>query len=153
MPKVTIQPLNVTLEAEDGATIMEAAWPLGLYGPTAWGAQGICTPCACTIDEGAGNLDPIGRTERKTLAAERGQAALRDGTLRLACQARLRGDVVVTKPGVRPARAAPPPPGPAPGFRGRRRGFRPAVPGRAEAPAPVEAGASTYGPTYRPTTP
>ena len=26
MPKVTIQPLNLALEAEDGATIIEAAW-------------------------------------------------------------------------------------------------------------------------------
>ena len=104
MPKVTIQPLNLTLEAEDGATIMEAAWAYGLYWPTTCGAQGICTSCACTIDEGAANLDPLGRTERKTLAEERGEAALRNGTLRLACQARVRGDIVVTKPGVRPAR-------------------------------------------------
>ena len=104
MPKVTIQPINVTVEAEDGATIMDAAWAHGLYWPTTCGAQGICTSCACTIDEGAANLDPLGRTERKTLAAERGAAALRDGTLRLACQARLRGDVAVTKPGVRPTR-------------------------------------------------
>src|SRR3970282_2942388 len=104
MPKVTIQPLNLTVEAEDGATIMDAAWAHGLYWPTTCGGESICPSCACTIDEGAENLDPIGRTERKTLAAERGEAALRDGTLRLACQARLRGDVGVTKAGVRPAR-------------------------------------------------
>src|SRR3990170_2626235 len=89
MPKVTIQPLNLTLEAEDGATIMDVAWAYGLYWPTTCGAQGICTSCACTIDEGA---------------EDRGEAALRNGTLRLACQARVRGDVVVTKAGVRPAR-------------------------------------------------
>src|SRR3972149_4009297 len=75
MPKVTIQPLNLTLEAEGGATIMDAAWAHGLYWPTTCGGEGICTSCACTIDEGADNLDPIGRTERKTLAAERGAAA------------------------------------------------------------------------------
>ena len=104
MPKLTIRPIDRTIEARDGQTIMEAAWAEGLYWPTTCGGEGICTSCACTVDEGAANLDPIGRTERKTLAEERGEAALRNGTLRLACQARVRGDIVVTKPGVRPAR-------------------------------------------------
>lgn len=104
MPRVTIQPLNRTIEAKEGATIMEAARANGLYWPTTCGGEGICTSCACIIAEGAGNLDRQGRSERKTLSEERGEAALRDGRLRLACQARLRGDIVVKKPGVRPAR-------------------------------------------------
>ncbi len=104
MPKVTIQPLNRTIEAEEGQTIMEAAWADGLYWPTTCGGEGICTSCACTIEEGAENLDELGRSERKTLSEERGEAALRDGTLRLACQARVRGDVAVKKAGVRSAR-------------------------------------------------
>jgi hypothetical protein len=45
----------------------------------------------------------MGRGERKTLAEERGAAAVDRGDLRLACQARVHGDVTVTKPGVRPA--------------------------------------------------
>ena len=104
MPKIRIQPLDRVVEAEEGETIMAAAWRDGLYWPTTCGGEGICTSCACTIEEGADNLDPLGRSERKTLSEERGEAALRDGKLRLACQARVRGDVVVTKPGVRPAR-------------------------------------------------
>ncbi len=104
MPKLTIQPLNRTIEAQEGQTIMEAAWADGLYWPTTCGGQGICTSCACTIEEGAENLDPLGRSERTTLSADRGAAALRDGSLRLACQARVRGDVAVKKPGVRLAR-------------------------------------------------
>jgi 2Fe-2S ferredoxin len=104
MPKITIQPLDRTIEARDGATIMEAAWADGLYWPTTCGGEGICTSCACNIEEGAENLDALGRSERKTLSEERGEASLRNGTLRLACQARVRGDVVVNKPGVRPAR-------------------------------------------------
>ena len=104
MPKVTIQPINRTIEVKEGATIMEAAWAVGLYWPTTCGGEGICTSCACTVEEGAENLDGLGRSERKTLSEERGEAALRDGRLRLACQARVRGDVVVSKPGVRPAR-------------------------------------------------
>jgi 2Fe-2S ferredoxin len=104
MPRITIQPLDRTIEARDGATIMEAAWANGLYWPTTCGGEGICTSCACNIEEGAENLDALGRSERKTLSEERGEAALRNGTLRLACQARVRGDVVVNKPGVRPTR-------------------------------------------------
>ncbi len=103
MPKVTFQPLNRVIEAEEGQTIMEAAWADGLYWPTTCGGEGICTSCACTIEEGAENLEPLGRSERKTLSEERGATALRNGTLRLACQARVRGDVTVEKPGVRPA--------------------------------------------------
>ncbi len=104
MPKVTIQPLNRTIEAQEGETIMEAAWAHGFYWPTTCGGEGICTSCACTIVDGVENLDPLGRSELKTLSEERGEAALRDGRLRLACQARLRGDIVVKKPGVRSAR-------------------------------------------------
>ena len=104
MPKIRIQPLDRVVEAEEGETIMAAAWRDGLYWPTTCGGEGICTSCACTIEEGADNLDPLGRSERKTPSEERGEAALRDGKLRLACQARVRGDVVVSKPGVRPAR-------------------------------------------------
>jgi len=102
MAKVTILPLEETVEAALGQTIMEAAWAHGLYWPTTCGGQGICTTCACTVNQGAENLDEMGRAERKTLAEELGEGAIRVRSLRLACQARVRGDVTVTKRGVRP---------------------------------------------------
>ena len=101
MPKITLLPLGITFEAAKGETIMGSAQDQGYFWPTTCGGQGICTTCACTVEDGANNLEPMGRAERKTLAEERGEAALRDGRLRLACQARLRGDVTVTKRGVR----------------------------------------------------
>ncbi len=104
MPKVSIEPLGQTIEAESGATIMEAAWAHGLYWPTTCGGQGICTSCACSVDDGGDNLEPMGRSELKTLREELSEAAIRSRRLRLACQARVRGDVTVTKLGVRPAR-------------------------------------------------
>ena len=103
MPRITVLPLGEVLEAEAGATIMETAWEHGLYWPTTCGGQGICTSCACSVEEGAENLDEMGRGERKTLAEEMGEAAIEARRLRLACQARLRGDVTVTKRGVRAA--------------------------------------------------
>jgi ferredoxin len=54
------------------------------------------------VEEGADNLEPMGRGERKTLAEERGEEMLAGGKIRLACQARVHGDVTVTKRGVRP---------------------------------------------------
>ena len=104
MPKVTILPLGQVIEAKDGATIMEAAGEHGLYWPTTCGGQGICTSCACSVKEGAQNLEPMGRSELKTLASELGEAATRERCLRLACQARLHGNVTVNKRGVRPLR-------------------------------------------------
>ncbi len=103
MAKITILPLGEKIEAEDGATIMEAAWQHGLYWPTTCGGQGICTSCACSVDEGSQNLEAMGRSERKTLSDELGAVAIEARALRLACQARVRGDVTVTKRGVRPA--------------------------------------------------
>jgi ferredoxin len=43
----------------------------------------------------------MSRSELKTLAEEMGEAAVKARRLRLACQARVLGDVVVTKRGVR----------------------------------------------------
>jgi len=106
MPKITILPLERVTDAADGATIMEAAHEDGLYWPTTCGGEGICTSCACTIDEGEANLEPMGRGELKTLAEELGEAAVRARRLRLACQARVHGNVTVTKRGVRPAEAS-----------------------------------------------
>lgn len=102
MPKITILPLGTTIEAQAGTTIIEAAWDKGLYWPTTCGGRGVCTSCACTIEDGAANLEPMGRSEFQTLASELGEAAVRVRGLRLACQARVRGDVTVVKRGVRP---------------------------------------------------
>ncbi len=105
MPKVTVIPRQQTFEARNGATLMEAAHEQGFYWPTTCGGQGICTSCACSVEAGAENLEPMGRGELRTLAAELGETAVRKRGLRLACQARLHGDVTVVKRGVRPAAA------------------------------------------------
>jgi len=102
MARVRVEPESFEFEAADGQTIMDAAHESGLYWPTTCGGQGICTSCACTVENGANNLDPMGRSELKTLAEEMGEATVKARRLRLACQARVHGDVAVTKRGVRP---------------------------------------------------
>lgn len=101
MPKVIIRPLDIELDVPEGETIMAAAQALGYYWPTTCGGEGICTSCACTVENGEANLEPIGRGELKTLAEEMSEATVRARRLRLACQARVWGDVTVTKRGVR----------------------------------------------------
>ena len=100
MPRITIQPLGVVVEARPQDTIMAAAQAHGYYWPTTCGGQGRCTTCAFTVVSRQENLSEMGRSERQAIEAELGAAALARGT-RLACQAHVRGDVVVLKPGVR----------------------------------------------------
>jgi 2Fe-2S ferredoxin len=100
-----VEPGSIEFAAADGQTVMDAAHDAGLYWPTTCGGLGICTSCACTVDDGAENLDPMSRSELRTLSEEMGEATVRIRAFRLACQARVLGDVVLTKRGVRPDRS------------------------------------------------
>jgi 2Fe-2S ferredoxin len=106
MARLRILPLDVEIQAEAGATVMGAAQALGYYWPTTCNGEGRCTTCACEVIEGAAALDPMGRTEQKTLVLERGESVLAM-PVRLACQARIRdgSPIVVRKAGVRPPAA------------------------------------------------
>jgi ferredoxin len=101
VPRVTIQPLGITIDAERGQTIMDAARAAGYYWPTSCGGKGECTTCAGVIERGAQNLSAMGRYETHNLIRQRGKLVLKS-TLRLCCQARVEGDVEVRKPGVKP---------------------------------------------------
>lgn len=101
MPKITIQPLGITIEAERGQTIMEAARAAGYYWPTSCGGKGECTTCAGVIECGMQNLSSMGRYESFNLVRQRGRHSLK-APIRLCCQARVYGDVEVRKPGVKP---------------------------------------------------
>ena len=102
MARIVIQPGGFEYEARQGETLMDAARGLGYYWPTTCGGQGVCTTCLSEIASGAELLANMGRSERKTLAAERGEAILKR-PVRLACQAAVLGEgtIVVSKPGVR----------------------------------------------------
>ncbi len=100
MAKVIVRPLDVEIEAPEGATVMGAAQALGYYWPTTCGGEGRCTTCACWVVSGMEHLSPRGRSEERVLVEERG-AKILEQPVRLACQAQVHGDVVVEKPGVR----------------------------------------------------
>ena len=100
LPRVTIRPLGIVVEATSGDTVMAAAQAAGYYWPTTCGGEGRCTTCATIVVSGAESLSDIGKSERKTMEAEMGPGAI-ERKMRLACQARVYGDVEVVKPGVR----------------------------------------------------
>src|SRR5262249_44101048 len=100
--RVLLQPSAIEFAAPLGETLMSAAHAAGLYWPTTCGGQGTCTTCLSEVVSGIESLETMGRHERKTLTAERGEAVLRR-PLRLACQAVVmsEGPIIVSKPGVR----------------------------------------------------
>ena len=104
MTRVTVQPSGIEFDVSIGETLMGAAQARGLYWPTTCGGQAICTTCLTEIVSGGETLAEMGRSERKTLIAERGEAILRR-PMRLACQAAVLSDGLITvmKPGVRSA--------------------------------------------------
>jgi 2Fe-2S ferredoxin len=95
-------PAGIEFEAQAGETLMEAAHKKGLYWPTTCGGQGTCTTCLSEVAEGRELLTEMGRSERKRLVEERGEAFLLK-PMRLACQAAVAGNglIIVTKAGVR----------------------------------------------------
>jgi 2Fe-2S ferredoxin len=102
MTRVRVLPAEIEFEARVGQTLMEAAHANGLYWPTTCGGQGTCTTCLSEIVSGQECLAEMGRSERKRLVSERGEAFLMK-PMRLACQAGVMKDGVVTltKVGVR----------------------------------------------------
>ncbi|MFN8617446.1 MAG: 2Fe-2S iron-sulfur cluster binding domain-containing protein [Dehalococcoidia bacterium] len=101
MPRIRVEPLDVEFDAPMNASVMDAANAAGYWWPVGCNRNGECTNCAMDVVSGVGRLSRMGRFERANLVRQRGQTAVQDPRLRLACQARVEGDVVVYKLGVR----------------------------------------------------
>ena len=100
MSRLRVEPLDVEIETADGETVMDAAERCGFFWPVGCARNGECTNCAMEVVSGVGRLSAMGRYERQNLVRQRGQRSIEDPRLRLACQARVLGDVVVYKRGV-----------------------------------------------------
>lgn len=92
--------MGAVVDAHDGESVMEAAERGGLFWPVGCARNGECTNCAMEVLSGIGRLTGMGRYERANLVRQRGPRSTDDARLRLACQARVLGDVVVYKRGV-----------------------------------------------------
>lgn len=82
--------------------MLDAVTGQGYFWPVGCAKNGECTNCAMDVVSGVGRLSRMGRFERQNLVRQRGAASIENPCLRLACQARVEGDIVVFKRGVVP---------------------------------------------------
>jgi ferredoxin, 2Fe-2S len=92
-----------TFEVSDGQSVMAAAEGQGIFWPTVCHGLAECQTCYFEVVAGEQYLEPPGRLEEGALRLLFGHSWYQGKNIRLACQARVRGPVVVRKPGVRRA--------------------------------------------------
>ncbi len=92
--KVTFVPLNVTVEAPDGLSILETALQHEIDLEHACGGFCACTTCHVIIEAGEDELSEMQFDEEDKLDSCEG-VTLRS---RLGCQSRVHGDVTVKIP-------------------------------------------------------
>ena len=89
MPKITFQPLNVTVEIKPDQSILDAALDHGIPMQHACGGFCACTTCHVVIVEGDSHLSPMEENEEERLDRAPGLTI----HSRLGCQAKITGDV------------------------------------------------------------
>lgn len=99
---VRVRPSGVEFEVADGQSIMVAAEGQGLFWPTVCHGQAECHACFFQVVEGEEHLERPSEFEAEALEHFVGGGWFDDRPVRLACQARVTGDVTIHKPGVRP---------------------------------------------------
>ena len=102
MARVRVEPSGAEFEVGTEETIMVAARRHGYRWPTICNGKAECTTCYVKVVAGQANLGPIGPVEERGMDILLRSFPESAGSIRLACQATLTGDVVVRKPGVRP---------------------------------------------------
>lgn len=102
MPRIRVEPIGIEVEGDHGETVLDAVAARGYFWPIGCAKNGECTNCAMEVVSGVGRLSRMGRYERQNLIRQRGPRSIEDPRLRLACQARIEGDVIVYKRGVMP---------------------------------------------------
>ncbi len=100
MALIRVEPSGVSFDINGDETIIEAAWRNNYTWPTICGGQGTCKTCVFMVIDGEDQLGAIESWEAEGLADV--AASLRaDSVWRLACQAKVTGDVRLRKVGVR----------------------------------------------------
>jgi ferredoxin len=100
MSLVTVLPLGLELEVDDGQSVMAAAHAAGYVWPTECEANASCGLCVSIIREGMENCGAMPDDERETLQRTMGAV---DPSRRLACRLTVIGPVTLTKRGVHAA--------------------------------------------------
>jgi 2Fe-2S ferredoxin len=100
---VHVQPCGVDVEAGDGQSVMAATPGHGIFWPTVCHGLPECHTCFFEVMEGAEFLEPPDGLEEVALPRFCRRSWYESKIIRLACQVRVRGSVVVRKLGVRRA--------------------------------------------------
>jgi 2Fe-2S ferredoxin len=95
-----VEPLGVELEADASTSVMAAAERAGYRWPTVCHGQGLCTTCYVRVQAHPEHLSEASKLEQEGID-RLAVMPTGDEVLRLACQARVEGDVTVFKRGVR----------------------------------------------------
>jgi uncharacterized 2Fe-2S/4Fe-4S cluster protein (DUF4445 family) len=90
--KVTFQPMDVSVEAASGETVLDAAARQDIPIRSDCGGKGLCGKCL-VLARPAENLSAPTEAEAELLSLNR-----IDGTYRLACQAKIKGPLAATLP-------------------------------------------------------
>ena len=94
VPRVTIEPLGVTLECKEGESVFACARRHNVFIPTACAGKATCGLCRVKMIADEANVTPINRDEQKHLGN-----TYFITKLRLSCQCRVSGgDVTVQIP-------------------------------------------------------
>ena len=97
--RVLVEPSGKEIAVDGGETVFAAALREGMRWPTICGGLGSCRTCFMVVLEGEEFCSPVESWEAEGLA-ELG-ALNTSGPVRLACQTKVSGPVVVRKPGAR----------------------------------------------------
>lgn len=92
--RVTFLPMNKTVEAKEGTPLLDIALDHGIELEHNCGGNCACSTCHIIVKEGMDHLTPIHVDEEDQLDEADGLTL----SSRLACQARILGDVVVEIP-------------------------------------------------------
>jgi 2Fe-2S ferredoxin len=99
-PTVHVLPAGLSFTVPAGWTIFEAARDQGYSWPSICGGAADCTRCFLEVVEGLDRFSPMEEDERMALDRVRWRGSPRPAE-RLACRARVSGDVVVRRRSVR----------------------------------------------------
>ena len=91
MPKITFEPVNMTIEVNECDTILDVAIANDVPLQHACGGFCSCTTCHVIVKQGLKNLAPMEEDEHERIQGVERQC----DQSRLGCQAKIMGDVTV----------------------------------------------------------
>jgi ferredoxin len=101
MPRVSIEDLNKTIEVDQGDTVYNSLFEKGIELPHGCLA-GSCGACRIEVIDGYENLESPSLIEKNTIEGiieeffhKKGPEYLRGKEIRLACRAKIKGDVCI----------------------------------------------------------